>query len=199
MSKKAPSFLGRKFFQTDVLSCARALVGCELVWGPCAGVIVETEAYAVLNDEACHTFSRPSTREFVVRNQAGTAYVYLNYGVHWLLNVLVKGGAEDGIVLIRALEPTRGLPDMQQRRKTDKLKALCSGPGKLCQALGVTRADHERDLCADATVGFRPRTREVTVAVDKRIGITKAADLPWRFLEHESLYVSALSSVKYEG
>ena len=90
------------------LECARALIGCELSWNDCAGLIVETEAYAVINDEACHTFSRPSTRAFVERHPAGTAYVYLNYGVHWLLNVLVKGGPEDGIILIRALEPTRG-------------------------------------------------------------------------------------------
>ncbi|HEX3817683.1 MAG TPA: DNA-3-methyladenine glycosylase, partial [Chthoniobacterales bacterium] len=100
--------LSRRFFQTDPLDCAEQLVGSELVWEKCAGVIVETEAYLVENDEACHTFSRPSTRAFVERNRAGACYIYFNYGVHWMLNVLVKGGPRDGLILIRALEPTRG-------------------------------------------------------------------------------------------
>src|SRR4029077_16809602 len=97
--------LGRDFFERDPLSCARDLVGCELNWNSCAGVIVETEAYNAIGDEACHCFVRPSTRAFVERNHAGAAYVYFNYGVHWMLNVLVKG-KENGFVLIRALEPT---------------------------------------------------------------------------------------------
>ena len=180
----------REFFQVHPLECARALIGCELVWNDCAGIIVETEAYGVLNDEACHTFSRPSTRAFVERHPAGTAYVYLNYGVHWLLNVLVKGGPEEGIILIRALEPVRGIRKMETRRGTKRRDALCSGPGKLTQALGIIGSDHERDLCATKRFGFRARTREIIVATDYRIGITKAADLPWRFLEHDSLYVS---------
>jgi DNA-3-methyladenine glycosylase len=181
----------RAFFQVHPLECARALIGCELVWNDCAGIIVETEAYGVINDEACHTFSRPSTRAFVERHPAGTAYVYLNYGVHWLLNVLVKGGPEDGIILIRALEPTRGVRQMAMRRKTTRRNALCSGPGKLTQALGITHSDHERDLCRPGRIGFRPRSRgEIKVVTDYRIGITKAADLPWRFLAHDSLFVS---------
>ncbi len=96
------------FFQRDPLACARELIGTELVWGRCAGIIVETEAYLVENDEACHTFSRPSARSFVERNKGGACYIYFNYGVHWMLNVLVKGGPRDGLILIRALEPTAG-------------------------------------------------------------------------------------------
>ncbi len=184
-------FLGRDFFQTHPLDCARALIGCELVWNACAGIIVETESYAVFGDEACHTFNRPSARTFVEKHPAGTAYVYLNYGVHWLINVLVKGGPEDGIILIRALEPTRGIELMQQRRGTEKPGALCSGPGKLSQALGIRGTDHERDLCSGGAVGFRPRLRDVEVATDTRIGISKAADRPWRFLQRDSLFVSA--------
>ena len=84
----------RGFFMRDPLNCARMLVGCELLWRGCGGIIVETEAYSVRDDEACHTFSRPSSRHFVEIHPPGTAYVYLNYGVHWLLNFLVKGGAE---------------------------------------------------------------------------------------------------------
>ena len=189
--RAAPApLLTRDFFQVHPLVCARALIGCELVWNDCAGLIVETEAYGVINDEACHTFSRPSARAFVERHPAGTAYVYLNYGVHWLLNVLVKGGPEDGIILLRALEPTRGIRKMAQRRGTQTHHALCSGPGKLTQALGITGADHERDLCATKRFGFRPRTRDIQLVTDRRIGITKAADLPWRFLEHDSMFVS---------
>ena len=83
------SLLDRGFFTRDPLTCARALVGCELLWRGCGRIIVETEAYSVRNDEACHTFSRPSSRRFVADHTPGTAYVYLNYGVHWLLNFLV--------------------------------------------------------------------------------------------------------------
>ncbi len=88
------------FFERDPLICARELIGAELFWGNCSGVLVETEAYNAINDEACHTFMRPSTRAFIERNKAGAAYVYFNYGMHWMLNVLVKG-QENGFVLIR--------------------------------------------------------------------------------------------------
>jgi DNA-3-methyladenine glycosylase len=121
------------------------MIGCELIWNGCGGVVVETEAYSVLNDEACHTFTRPSSREFVNRMPPGTAYVYLNYGVHWLLNVLVKGGSEDGFVLIRALEPMRGIEAMTRRRNMTQLKNLCSGPGKLTRALSIDGAFHGRN------------------------------------------------------
>ncbi len=183
-------FLGRDFFEAHFLECARDLVGCELVWNGCAGRIVETEAYAVLGDEACHTFARAGARAFVERNPAGAAYVYLNYGIHWLLNVLVKGEAEQGIILIRALEPTRGIPLMEERRRTTSQRALCSGPGKLAQALGIRGTDHERSLCSGAGIGFRPGNRSVSVVCDTRIGISRAKDLPWRFLEEGSPYVS---------
>jgi len=187
--------LPRSFFQRDPLTCSRELIGCELVWNDCAGIVVETEAYSVKNDEACHTFMRPSSREFIASHEAGAAYVYLNYGVHWLLNVLVKNGTEDGFVLFRALEPTRGIELMQQRRhskfKTEySLLALCSGPGKLTQALDVRGSDHGRDLCSGKSVGFAQRKTNVEVATDVRIGISKAAHLPWRFLLAGSEFIS---------
>jgi DNA-3-methyladenine glycosylase len=184
--------LSRDFFERDPRTCARELIGCELVWNDCSGVIVETEAYSVFNDEACHTFFRPSTREFVAQNGAGVAYVYLNYGMYWLLNVLLKGD-EDGFVLIRAVEPMQGVELMEDRRRQKKRAALCSGPGKLCQAFGVTGADHGRDLCSEASVGFRPRSGPVEVVDDVRIGISKAAHLPWRFLLKDSSFVSVRS------
>ncbi|HJT44635.1 MAG TPA: DNA-3-methyladenine glycosylase, partial [Chthoniobacterales bacterium] len=105
----------RSFFRGDPITCSRELIGAELIWGKCAGIIVETEAYLAENDEACHTFTRPSTRAFVVRNKPGAAYIYFSYGAHWMLNVLVKGETE-GFVLFRAVQPTRGIRLMKKRR-----------------------------------------------------------------------------------
>src|SRR5215469_8502664 len=130
------------FFQRDPLACARDLIGTELIWGECSGVVVEVEAYAAINDEAAHTFTRPSARRFIERNKAGAAYVYFNYGVHWMLNVLVKGEAK-GFVLIRALEPRRGVELMQRRRGVNDLHQLCSGPGKITRAFAITNRHHE--------------------------------------------------------
>ena len=188
--------LDRAFFQRDPVTCARELIGCELVWKHGAGIVVETEAYAAIHDEACHTFARPSAREFVARHRAGAAYVYLNYGMYWLLNVLVKGGSEDGFVLLRALEPTRGVAAMTRRRLAQRKsplahpRALCSGPGKLAVALGVEGRDHGRDFCTGKTIGFHPPERAAEVVADVRIGISKAAHLPWRFLLRGSTAVS---------
>jgi DNA-3-methyladenine glycosylase len=179
------------FFQRDPLDCARDLVGMTLVWAECAGVIVEAEAYLTENDEASHCFSRPSTRAFVARNKAGAAYIYLNYGVHWMLNVLVKGGPRDGLILIRALAPTRGLEEMRVRRGVEDVRRLCSGPGKLTQALAIDMRHHEMDLCRDPAHCFRSRAeREVDVVADERIGITRSAHLPWRFTLRDSPFVS---------
>lgn len=183
--------LPRSFFQVDPLGCAAALIGTELVWGKCAGLVVETEAYLVEGDEACHTFMRPSTRAFVKRNQAATCYIYFNYGVHWMLNLLVKGGPRDGLILIRALEPTRGLALMRKRRSREGVRDLCSGPGKLTQALGIDKRHHEIDLASDPTHCFRPRPNDkVEVVADPRIGISRAQDFPWRFTLRDSRFLS---------
>jgi DNA-3-methyladenine glycosylase len=182
--------LGRDLFQRDPLSCARDLIGCELIWNSCAGVIVETEAYNAIGDEACHCFVRPSARAFVERNQAGAAYVYFNYGVHWMLNVLVKG-TENGFVLIRALEPTRGIALMRRRRDVHDVHRLCSGPGKLTQALAITGRHDEMDLCGDERFCFWPRpSGPINVIADERIGIRRSADLRWRFTLRNSAFVS---------
>lgn len=172
------------FFQRPFLVVARDLVGCTLVWDGCGGEIVELEAYAVEGDPACHTMVRPSAREFVRRHAAGTSYVYLNYGMYWLLNVLVKGGAEDGILLIRALRPTLGMERMRERRGRQELRELCSGPGRLGQALGLGPQHHGLPLTGPEAGGrgFLPREREVEAATDIRVGISRAADRPWRFL-----------------
>ena len=187
----------RSFFERDPVTCAQELIGCELVWGQCAGIIVETEAYAVVNDEACHTFLRPIVRKFIADHAAGFAYVYLNYGMYWLLNVLVKGGCTDGFVLIRAIEPTRGVPLMQKRRglgqtlgKARKIEALCSGPGKLTIALSVNDRDHGRDLCRVPQLGFRGAATAVNWRSAPRIGISRAKGHPWRFLATGNRFVS---------
>jgi len=183
-------FLPRSFFERDPLLCARELIGTELVWGKCSGLVVETEAYLTLNDEACHTFTRPSTRAFVERNTAGAVYIYFNYGVHWMLNLLIKGGERTGLILIRALEPRRGLALMKERRGVDDLRRLCSGPGKLTQALAITNRHHETSICAEPRHCLLPRAQEVSVVADPRIGISRSKDFPWRFTSRGSEFVS---------
>jgi DNA-3-methyladenine glycosylase len=179
------------FFERDPLLCARELIGTELVWGRCSGVVVETEAYLTLNDEACHTFTRPSTRAFVERNAAGAIYIYMNYGVHWMLNVLVKGGERSGLILIRALEPRRGLKIMAARRGVDDVRRLCSGPGKLAQALDITKRHHEMSICAESTRCFvRDDRIRPPIVADPRIGISRSRDFPWRFTLRGSEFVS---------
>ncbi len=182
--------VGRAFFRRDPLTCARELIGAELVWGKCAGIVVETEAYFAEQDEACHTFSRPSARTFIERNRAGSAYIYFSYGAHWMLNVLVKGEV-NGFVLIRAIEPIRGIELMKQRRGIDDKERLCAGPGKLTQALGISNRHHEMDLGRDPRRCFiRFTTSLIDVVADARIGIRRSAHHPWRFTLRGSRFVS---------
>ena len=187
--------LTAEFFERSPLVCARALIGAELRWGGCAGIVVETEAYDSIGDEASHTFFRPSTRVFLERHPPGTAYVYLNYGMHWLFNVVVKGRRE-GFVLFRALEPTAGLESMRQRRGVEDVRKLCSGPGKLTQALGIDGAQHGADLCADPEFAFHARRGRPRVVADGRIGISVAGHLPWRFTLSGSRFVSVRPRVE---
>jgi len=178
------------FFRREPILCARELVGAELIWGTCAGTIVETEAYLAENDEACHTFSRPSARAFIERNKPGAAYIYFSYGAHWMLNVLVKG-ASNGFVLIRALQPLRGIELMKKRRGVDDERRLCSGPGKLTEAFAITNRHHEMNLCLDPRHCFaRSSGEDVDVVADERIGITRSAHHPWRFTVRGSKFVS---------
>lgn len=173
---------GKFLFDRPFLNVARDLIGQTLLWQGCGGRIVEVEAYGMEGDPACHTATRKSSRLFCQENPPGTAYVYLNYGIHWMLNVL----ACDGILIIRAVEPLHGIPTMRKRRRQAALRALCSGPGKLGQALGLTGADHGRDLTSSI---FR-QEGSPEILTDRRIGISKAVDIPWRFLEKGSPWVS---------
>jgi DNA-3-methyladenine glycosylase len=183
--------IDRPFFQTDPVSCAQSLIGCELVWGKTAGRIVETEAYAEYGDQASHTFLRRGARKFIEVHPAGTLYVYLNYGVHWLLNFLVKGESANGFVLVRALEPTQGCDLMAERRgSSSDRKKLCSGPGKLTQALAIQSAFHGRDFFQISNALLFYPDQAVTVEIDRRIGITKSVELDWRFFLTGSGFVS---------
>ena len=178
------------FFRHDPVSCARQLIGADLIWGRCSGQIVEAEAYLAERDEACHTFSRPSARSFVERNKAGAAYIYFSYGAHWMLNVLVKGAA-NGFVLIRAVRPERGIELMKKRRGVNNERQLCSGPGKLTHAFAITNRDHEMDLCVDPRHCFAyGGTKNMEVVADSRIGITRSGHHPWRFSLRGSKFVS---------
>jgi len=187
------AFLDRDFFQRDVLTVAHDLIGVELVWQGCSGIIVETEAYAAEGDPACHTATRLSAREFMQTMPPGTAYVYLNYGMYWLFNLLVKGGGRDGLILIRALEPRRGIAAMQARRQREKLPDLCSGPGKVGQALGILGTHHGTEMVGrgkPSGSGLRAAMTPRQVVADIRVGISQAVDLPWRFLAQDSAHVS---------
>ncbi len=168
------------FFKQDPVTCARGLIGCQFVWHGCVGRIVETEAYDAEDDPACHTWFRPSTRAFVERQQAGDAYVYMNYGVHWLFNVLVKGGKRSGFVLLRALEPVSGLEPMRQRRQGVADHLLGAGPGRLTRAFGIDGSVHGAAFLRDEGSGIRPG-KPVEIIAGPRIGISRATDLHWRF------------------
>lgn len=182
----------REFFQRDPVTCARDLIGCTLLWENCSGIIVETEAYAAEGDPACHTASRPSTRAFIAEHPAGSAYVYFNYGMHWMLNILTKHDEGDGLILIRAVQPLSGIEEMTERRSRRIRKApahdrwLCSGPGKLAAAFGITRDDHGSDLCGR----ILPAPGPAPILATPRIGISKAQDFPWRFILRDSRYIT---------
>ena len=181
--------IGHGFFRRDPLACARELIGCTFEWRGCAGRIVETEAYLSVDDPACHTFSRPGARDFVATQQAGDAYVYLNYGVHWLFNVLVKGPDREGFVLFRALEPVAGIETMRTRVPHLPVPKLAAGPGRLTKALGILGSDHRLDFLARADCALRWGTPHAVVA-GPRIGISKALDRMWRFGEKGSRSLS---------
>jgi len=185
------SRLDSNFFTRHPVDCARDLIGTEFVRGRCSGIVVETEAYAAIGDEAAHTHFRKTARDFVATKKAGAAYVYLNYGMYWLTNVLLKGEM-DGFVLIRALEPKNGISLMKKRRLREKLRDLCSGPGKLTIAMDIDQRHHGKDyVSARAPFYFLPRQSEpIEIDTCKRIGISKSVELPWRFLLKDSLHVS---------
>jgi DNA-3-methyladenine glycosylase len=168
---------------------ARDLVGCVVRHGGAAGRIVETESYHE-EEPACHAFVGLTARTRVLFGPPGDAYVYRSYGIHALLNAVAEEEGVGAAVLIRALEPVDGIEMMRARRGVQRAEDLCSGPGKLTQALGIGLELNGSSL-TDGPIHFLPRQgAEPVIATGVRIGITKAADLPWRFCDSGSACVS---------
>jgi DNA-3-methyladenine glycosylase len=183
--------LDTAFYDRPVLEVARDLVGCVVRHGDTAGVIVETEAYHH-SEPACHAYVGVTPRTATLFGPPGIAYVYRSYGIHALLNAVCEPDGEGAAVLIRALEPLDGIETMRARRGLHRPQDLCSGPGKLTQALGIELGENGTSL-VDGPVRFEPPVSarpEIEVAVGPRIGITKAIELPWRFCALGSRHVS---------
>ena len=180
--------LTRAFFNRSVHAVAPELIGASLLFNGVGGEIVEVEAYHH-TDPAAHSYGGPTPRNVVMFGPPGYAYVYRSYGIHWCLNFVCEEEGSASAVLIRALEPAHGLPVMRRRRGLNDERALCSGPGKVCQALDVSIAHNALPLDA-APFALHAPTLKPNVVTDVRIGITKAADLPWRYGLKSSRYVS---------
>jgi DNA-3-methyladenine glycosylase len=179
------------FYDRPVLDVARELIGCTVAYRGGAGVIVETEAYHE-SEPACHAYAGLTPRTRVLFGAPGRAYVYRSYGVHALLNAVCEPEGVGAAVLIRALEPLRGIEQMRLRRGVEREQDLCSGPGKLTQALGIELRENDRSL-AGGPVAICPPTedwRGHPIAVGTRIGINRAVELPWRFCAAGNRHVS---------
>jgi DNA-3-methyladenine glycosylase len=185
------SRLGVDFFDRSVHEVARDLIGCGLTFGGVGGVIVETESYE-RDDPACHAYVGVTPRNEALFGPPGRAYVYLSYGIHSLLNAVAEPDGSAAAVLIRALEPRWGIDEMRRRRGPRPAPELCSGPGKLTEALGIGLELNGAPLTAPP---FELRSRDghwrdVSILTGTRIGITRAADYPWRFCAAGSAYLS---------
>jgi DNA-3-methyladenine glycosylase len=184
-----PAPLGATFYARPVLDVARDLLGCVVRHGATAGVIVETEAYHE-SEPACHAHVGLTGRTHVLFGPPGRAYVYRSYGIHALLNAVCEPEGVGAAVLIRALAPVEGIDLMRARRGLERVEDLCSGPGKLTQALAIEMDLNQSDLEAGPITIEPAASEEVDIAVGPRVGITKAAELPWRFAVRGSRFVS---------
>jgi DNA-3-methyladenine glycosylase len=176
---KPGRLLKRAFFDRSVHEVAPDLIGATFLVNGVGGIIVEVEAYHH-TDPAAHSFRGPTPRNRIMFGPPGFVYVYRSYGIHWCVNFVCEEVGSASAVLIRALEPTHGLAAMRRRRRLADERALCSGPGKLTQALGIS--DRHNGLALDAApfeLHARPGVPEIAAGI--RIGITKAVDLPWRY------------------
>ena len=180
--------LDREFFARSVHEVAPDLIGCTLLVDGVGGPIVEVEAYDH-EDPASHGFRGETARNRSMFGPPGHAYVYRSYGIHWCLNLVCEEKGVAAAVLLRALEPEHGVGEMRARRNLDELRLLCSGPGRLCQALAVT-GEHDGLPLNRPPFELRARKGEPEVVTGPRVGITQAADLPWRYGLAGSPYLS---------
>jgi DNA-3-methyladenine glycosylase len=180
--------IGRAFFARSVHEVAPELIGATMLVNGVGGVIVEVEAYDH-EDPAAHGYRGKTARNASMFRPGGHAYVYRSYGVHWCVNFVCDEPEVAAAVLIRALEPVHGIERMRARRGLDDARLLCAGPGRLCQALGITRAHDGLPLGEPPFELRAPRTEPEVVAVP-RVGITRAADLPWRYAAAGSRFLS---------
>ena len=180
--------LKRAFFARSVHQVAPDLTGATLLLHGVCGIIVELEAYHH-TEPAAHSFNGPTPRNMVMFGPPGFSYVYRSYGIHWCVNFVCEKAGSASAVLIRALQPTHGIPAMRRRRGLHDERALCSGPGKLCEALGITIAHSELPLDR-SPFALHARTGKVEMVTGIRIGLTKAVDLPWRFGLKDSKFIS---------
>ena len=183
-----PKHLTKAFFNRSVHEVAPDLIGATLLFGGVGGRLVEVEAYHH-TDPAAHSYHGPTPRNVVMFGPAGYAYVYRSYGIHWCLNFVCEPKGSAAAVLIRALEPTVGLARMRRRRGLSDVRLLCSGPGRLCQALGITRADNGLML-DEPPFELLARSGEVEIVTGPRIGLTKAVEKPWRYGLKDSRFLS---------
>jgi DNA-3-methyladenine glycosylase len=179
---------GPAFFARSVHAVAPELIGATLLVDGVGGVVVEVEAYDA-EDPASHGFRGRTARNAAMFGPPGHAYVYRSYGVHWCLNLVCEAEGRASAVLVRAVEPTHGVDAMRARRGVDAPRLLCSGPGRLCQALGVTRA-HDGLALDEPPFRIVPRAAELPILAVPRIGITRAAELPWRYVAAGSRFLS---------
>ncbi len=204
MVKKRSLAVLQHVLETDTVAAAKALLGCILIHdtpqGRVSGKIVETESY-LFDDPACHTFKRKTMQNTQMFKEAGTAYVYFTYGMHWCVNVVTREAGVGEAVLIRAIEPIKGIPLMQKRRKLPRLSTkllkpheLCNGPAKLCQAFDIDKEQNGADL-----LGKKSKLRIITavepvpaknIKTTTRVGISQAAHLPLRFYIKDSPFIS---------
>jgi DNA-3-methyladenine glycosylase len=180
--------LKRAFFARSVHEVAPDLIGVTMLVNGVGGIIVEVEAYHH-TEPAAHSFNGPTPRNMVMFGPPGFVYVYRSYGIHWCINFVCEKEGSAAAVLIRALLPTHGIPAMRRRRGLHDERSLCSGPGKLCEALAIT--DKHNDKALDTPpFALHARTGKTDVVTGVRIGITKAAELPWRYGLKGSKFVS---------
>jgi len=187
--------LGKKFFSKSTVELAKALLGKYLVFGDLKGRIVETEAYLYRDDPACHASRSRTARNEPMFGPAGNIYVYLIYGMYHCMNI-VSGKTDEGeAVLIRALEPIQGIDLMRERRGTAKIENLCSGPGKLAQAFGITKEHNNLSLLAGGEMQLHDSPEKPEIQVSGRVGLTVGRELQLRFFVRGDRFVSKASNI----